>query len=105
MIASIEPPVFTTTPEGVVKCAIRIEVERPFKQRGSNEYGKDLIDISVWEGIAVTLKDTLEQGAIVMVRGRLEQDDYIDPNSGETAHYTKVIGERILYMKNEKEEE
>ena len=98
-------PVFTTTHLGAVQCKICIEVERPFKQIGAEDYGKDLMDVYIWEGIALTIKDTLKRGSIVMIRGRLEQCNYISSNSGEIIHPVRVIGERIMYMSNKEEEE
>ena len=99
-------PVFTTTHLGAIQCKICIEVERPFKQIGAENYGKDLIEVYVWEGIALTIKDTLKQGSVVMIRGRLEQYDcIIDPNAGEARYPVRVIGERIMFMSNKEEEE
>lgn len=101
----IGTPVFTTTKEGFIRCKFCLETNRPFKQKGSDEYGVDHIDVYVWEGIALTLKDTLKKGSIITVRGRLEQYDCIDPSSGETIHSVRVIGERVMYMSNKEKEE
>ena len=101
----VETPVFPATSDESTRFKVCIEVTRPFKQKGTEEYNADLIDVYVWEGLVPTLSTILKQGSVVVVKGRLEQCDYIDPSSGEKVHSSRVIAERFMLMKSGKEEE
>ena len=83
--------------DGNKRTNICLAVQRPFKQRGSEQYQTDFFYITVWEGIAETIYNTAKKGTLIIVRGRLEQNNYVDKN-GKKTYAMSIIGERIIYL-------
>ena len=92
-----DPEVYETK-DGVKRCKICLMVDRPFKQKGSDTYGRDFIYIYVWDGIVETIAATCKKNTLAIVRGRLEQNNYIDKDTGKKIYTYNVIGERVCYM-------
>ena len=92
-----DPELFETK-EGVKRCKICLVVDRPFKQKGAESYGRDFIYVYVWDGISETIASTCKKNTLVIVRGRLEQNNYIDKDTGKKVYSYSVVGERVCYM-------
>lgn len=76
---------------------IRIAVQRPFKSRETSEYETDFFNVSMWQGLAQTAYDNCRKGTIVIIKGRLVDDRYVDKD-GKTAFSMKIIAERMTYV-------
>lgn len=83
--------------DGNKRANICLAVQRPFKQRGSEQYQTDFFYITVWEGIAETIYNSAKKGTTMIVKGRLEQGSYVDKN-GKKNYIYSIIGERIVYL-------
>ena len=88
----------TESKEGNKRAKICLAVQRPFKQRGSELFATDFIYVTLWEGIAELVSKGCTKGSVVIVRGRLEQNNYIDKTTGKKMHTYNVIGERIVFL-------
>ncbi len=83
--------------DGNKRASICLAVQRPFKQRGSEQFKTDFFYITVWEGIAETIYNSAKKGTVMIVKGRLETSNYVD-KSGKKVYAMTIIGERIVYL-------
>lgn len=62
------------------------------------EYGTDFFYVTVWEGIAESAQLNCHKGSLILVKGRLEQNTYLDKNTNKKIHAINIIGERLVFI-------
>lgn len=85
----VELPKMLETPTGIKYATIRLEVMRPFKNR-SGVYDSDKISVTLWKGIAETVKDVCRIGDMLGIKGRVQSED------GKTYEF---IAEHVSFMR------
>ncbi|MCR5741277.1 MAG: single-stranded DNA-binding protein [Gammaproteobacteria bacterium] len=80
------------------RAKLSLAVQRPFKAKNSDIFQTDFFNITLWEGIAETVAKTCKKGNIVIVRGRLEMNNYLDKETNKKVYTNNIIGERVVYL-------
>lgn len=91
-------PEIITTKENTQKTQITIAVSRNFKNV-DGIYETDLIDITLWNGIAENTANYCNKGDIIGVRGRIQtkiEDDI---------KITEIVADRITFLQSSKQKE
>lgn len=86
-----------------------LAVQRAFKSRGKDEYETDFIPITMWEGIAESVASYCKKGNPLIVKGRIEENTYIDKESGKKVYSLNIVGEKVVFLgsypKDDRQEE
>lgn len=93
-------PEFRQTTSGIPVCRIRIAVNRPKRQDGSQE--ADFIGCTAWRQTAKFISNYFAKGQMILVEGQLRNNDYTDQNN--VKHYSydvQIENVRFCSDKNE----
>lgn len=93
-------PEFRQTTSGIPVCKIRIAVNRPKKQDGSQD--ADFIGCTAWRQTAEFISNYFAKGQMILVEGQLRNNDYTDQNN--VKHYSydvQIENVRFCGGKNE----
>ncbi len=82
-----------------------LAVQRPFKSKGSQDYETDFIPVTMWEGIAESVAQYCKKGSPIIVRGRLEQNTYIDKEMGKKIYSLNIIGEKVIFLGSQQKDD
>ena len=80
-----------------------LAVQRGYKNK-DGEYDTDFVNITLFRSQADYLNNYGEKGMLVSVVGRLQQDSYIDQNTGKNVSRLSVICEEISLLERKKEQ-
>lgn len=83
-----------TTPSGKPVCTFSIAVQRPYKNKDTNEYDVDFINIRAWESHAEFVTKYFHKGQRIGITGSLRVNSYTDKN-GNPATWTEVVANGI----------
>lgn len=87
-------PELKMTPNGKSVCSFSIAVQRPFKNKDTNEYEVDFINIRAWESHAEFVTKYFHKGQRIGITGSLRVNSYTDKN-GNPATWTEVVANGI----------
>lgn len=75
---------------------ITLAIQRPFKNI-EGTYDTDFITCSLWQGLALNLKEYCKKGSIIGVKGRIVTKQ-LQINENKKIFYTEIIGENITFI-------
>lgn len=87
-------PELKMTPNGKSVCSFSIAVQRPYKNKDTNEYDVDFINIRAWEAHAEFVTKYFHKGQRIGITGSLRVNSYTDKN-GNPATWTEVVANGI----------
>ncbi len=87
-------PELKMTPNGKSVCSFSIAVQRPYKNKDTNEYDVDFINIQTWESHAEFVSRYFRKGQRIGITGALRVNSYTD-KYGNPATWTFVIADGI----------
>ena len=76
---------------------VTVATTRPFKDAGTDEYGTDFIDVSLWGKTAENAVQHVGKGSAVSIRGRVA-NRVIDIPSEQTFKTIGIIGDRVSFI-------
>ena len=82
---------------------ITLEVKRPYRNKENNEYESDLIQCTLWSGIAENTVEYCKSGSTIGVKARLNHQIH-KCDDGKTFEYVEVVAEKITFI-NSKEKD
>lgn len=85
-------PEFRQTPAGVPVCRIRVAVNRPKAKDGSQE--ADFIPVTAWRQTAEFVSRHFVKGQMIVVEGKLRNNDYTD-NNGVKHYSMEVVADQV----------
>jgi single-strand DNA-binding protein len=90
-------PEIRYTREGNASCSFGLAVNRRWQARGSDEWEESVsfFDVVCWRQLAENVAMTLSKGARVVVSGRLEQDFWEVPESGERRSSIEIVADDV----------
>ncbi len=87
-------PELKTTQSGISLCSFRIAINRPHKQ--GEEQKADFVNIQAWRGTAEFVDKYFSKGSMIIVDGKLQNNDYTDANG--VKHYSmRVIADNVSF--------
>ena len=84
--------------DGLKRARLTLAVQRGFKARGSSIFSSDFFNVTLWEGIAELVAQSCKRGMVVIVKGRLENSNYISKETGKKIYTNGIIGEKVIYL-------
>jgi single-strand DNA-binding protein len=90
----VADPELKTTPSGVSVCKFTIAVDRPYSK--DKEKVTDFPRITTWRNTAEFVQKYFSKGKMIIVEGRLQNNDYTDSNG--VKHYSmEVLAENVSF--------
>lgn len=87
-------PELRFTPNGQANCRLTIAVNRPFKNKQTNEYEADFINCQAWGKTAEFIANNLDKGNRLSGTGRIQTGSYEKDN--QRIYTTDVILENVV---------
>ena len=81
---------------GVKHCRISIAVQRPFRA-ANGDVLTDFFTVTLWRGLAENVFSHCKTGSLVIVKGRLENNNYTN-KEGQQVYANDIIAERLIYL-------
>lgn len=92
-------PELRYTPQGVAVCDLALAVNHKFtKKNGEKVDEVAFVDITCWNRLAEIAAEFLLKGRPVLVAGRLAQDLWEDPTSGQKRSKLRVVAETLQFL-------
>lgn len=88
---------------GKTVTTITIAVNRNFKN-SEGIYDVDYIKCTLWNGIAESTCEYTHKGDLIGVRGRIQNNDYIDEDNNKKYTY-EVIADKVSFLSCKKNQE
>ena len=88
--------------DGKKAVSVRLAVKRAFKNT-SGTYDVDFFNVTFWEFLVDVITESLKKGQMVAVKGRIGTTTE-ELASGFPLAYPNLIGERIMFLDQYKEE-
>jgi len=85
------------TPNGVAVANFAIAVNRPFKNKETNETEADFINCVIWRKPAENLANYMKKGSQIGVDGRLQSRTYQDKDE-KTVYVTEVVADSVQFL-------
>ena len=80
-----------------------LAVRMNFKRNEDGNYPTKFFRVEAWNALADTCAEYLSKGDLVIVRGRLDTDMYLD-GMGEKKYSTKVVASTVEFLSKSKKE-
>ena len=93
----VEDPVLKTLEDGRTVTKVRIAIQRSFKNSETLEYESDFITCTIWAGLAEATTQYCKKGAIIGVRGKLQNNVFIYQDERKF-HYNDVVVDKISFI-------
>ena len=90
-------PELKQSPNGKPFCIVTLAATRSFKNKTTNEYETDFIDVSLWDKTAENCCKHVGKGSSIVIRGRLN-NHILKLSDEQTVKTINVIGERISFV-------
>lgn len=87
---------------GKTVTTITIAVNRNFKN-SDGIYEVDYIKCTLWNGIATSTCDYTKKGDLVGVKGRIQNNDYVDEENKKIFSY-EIIADKISFLSSKRVE-
>lgn len=92
-------PELRSTPGGTQVCDITVAVNENWTdQSGKQQEKATFVDITCWGKTAELVCRWKKQGDAVLVEGRLQQDKWVDKESGKNRTKLKVVAENVRFV-------
>jgi single-strand DNA-binding protein len=92
-------PELLYTPQGAAVCDFALAVNRRFTRKDGEKVDEvAFIDVTAWNRVAEVSAEYLKKGRAVLVLGRLVQDRWEDPESGQKRSKLKVVAESVQFV-------
>lgn len=98
----INDPILKELNDGRKVTTIKLEVQRNYRNKESHEYESDVIECTLWSGIAENTVEYCRKGSTIGVKARLNQRTKECDNV--TFDYVEVVAEKITFI-NSKEKD
>ena len=79
-----------------------LAVNRPFKNKQTNDFDADFINCVAWGKQAENLAQYMKKGSQVGVDGRIQTRTY-DDKDGKTVYVTEVVADNIQFLESRKD--
>ena len=93
------------TQSGIASCRFTIAVNRPFKNKNTEEYETDFITCVAWKQTAKFISRHFSKGKMIAVSGSLRTGSYQDKNHPDVKHYTTDVNVEQAYFCGDKSSE
>lgn len=92
-------PELRYTPQGVAVCDLTLAANRRFTKK-DGEKGEEVVfvDVTIWNHLAETCAEYLKKGRCALVSGRLTQDRWEDPNTGQKRSKLRIVAEEVTFV-------
>lgn len=81
---------------------VTIAVKRPFKN-SDGVYETDFINCTIWNVIAERVCEFCQKGDLISVKGRIQNNNYIDKNENKVYTY-EIVAEQVSFMQAQNKE-
>ena len=92
----VELPVMKETQAGVKLAEMLVEIERSFKN-AQGELENDIIQCTLWRGLAESALEQCHVGSLVGIKGRLQANSFETKEKG-IFYSCEVIAEKISFL-------
>ncbi len=96
-------PTSTKLENGKTVTHITVAVNRNFKN-SEGIYDVDYIRCTLWNGIATSACDYTKKGDLIGVKGRIQNNDYVDEDNNKKYTY-EIIADKISFLSSVKKTE
>lgn len=83
----VRDPELNTTNSGIAVCKFTVAVNRPYQK--DKERQADFINVTAWRGTAEFVDKYFSKGKIIIVEGKLQNNDYTDKEG--VKHYSMQV--------------
>lgn len=92
------------TPSGQAVADIGMALNRQWLDKESNQRKEECVflDITLWGRQAEVAGEFLQKGALVLIEGRLQLDQWDDKETGKKMSKLKVVGENLVMLGGKK---
>lgn len=98
----VADPELRHTPNGVAVCNFRVAVDRDFKDKQTGERKADFVNVVGWRQTAEFVSRSFVKGQLVLVEGRLQNNEYTDKNG--VRHTTLEVDADDVYFGDSKKD-
>jgi len=91
----VEVPKLDKTENGNSITKLKIEIDRNFRN-AEGIYEEDLIEVTLWKGIAESVTHLAKVGSLVAVKGRIQTHSYTK-NKKTYLNY-EIIAEKVIFL-------
>ncbi|QSH40210.1 single-stranded DNA-binding protein [Lentisphaerota bacterium ZTH] len=91
-------PELRYTPGGAAVCEFGMAINRKFTSNNQDKEETCFVEIVVWGKQAESCQRYLDKGAMAMVEGRLQLDQWEDRESGSKRSRLRVVAERVQFL-------
>ncbi len=88
-------PELKTTPSGDSVATFSVGINSKLK---SGDSRAEFFDCEVWKGWAENLCKTARKGSLVLLQGRLRQEQWVDAKTNAKRSRVKVVAQRALHV-------
>ena len=90
----VRDPELNTTNSGIAVCKFTVAVNRPYQK--DKEQQADFINVTAWRGTAEFVSKYFNKGSIIIVEGKLQNNDYTDKEG--VKHYSmQVVADNVNF--------
>ncbi len=83
----VRDPELNQTNSGIAVCKFTIAINRPYQK--DKEKQADFINVTAWRGTAEFVSKYFNKGSIIIVEGKLQNNDYADKDG--VKHYSMQV--------------
>ena len=83
----VRDPELNQTTNGIAVCRFTVAVNRPYQK--DKEQQADFINVTAWRGTAEFVSKYFNKGSIIIVEGKLQNNDYTDKEG--VKHYSMQV--------------
>lgn len=92
-------PELRYTPQGKAVANFTVAANRRYvKEDGEKAEEVAFVDVSVWNRQAEACAEYLRKGRLVLVSGRLAQDNWTDKDSGQKRSKLKIVAQQVTFV-------
>jgi len=92
-------PELRYTPQGAAVSDFSVAVHRKFTKKDGEKVDEvSFIDVTAWNRQAEIVAEFLKKGRAVLVSGRLQQDRWEDPATGQKRSKLRVVSENLQFL-------
>jgi single-strand DNA-binding protein len=95
----LENPKLAKLEDGRSKTEVKLSIKRAYKNEDSGDSEEDVIQCTLWSGIAESTVEYCKSGATIGIKARLISREVILQN-GETLVYPEVMAEKVTFIKS-----
>ena len=88
-------PELKQTPNGVSVCSFSIAINRPYSSK-NGERQTDFINVVAWKQTAEFVEKYFKKGAMIALRGSIQQRNYEDKNGNKRTAF-EVIADEVSF--------